>query len=535
MKKNGISTSVFVALILVVIGFAGHGFYTFQKELQLMEEVSVEDIVWTSSQMELELARFRHSLLSFQIDGSGVNAADVNERFDILWSRIALFQQGNVGKRLLEYSGQVDIVDSIFDTMKQVDRQVVGLDDGDNAGAGFILEQFASYPYSLRELSRAVTLGEEQRNRDIRKALSFGVNRTMILAGLATGLAIFAIFYIYRQAVKARQLADVNRRLAGLAEKASRAKSQFLTMMSHELRTPMNGVIGLLAVVKQRETEPMQRELIETAEDSARKMLGLLADVFDYSALQSETVGVIGKSFEIAELAKTIHVDVPVTVSSDCPKLLVGDIMRLRQAFNHLSRYIVETAGTRDVTIHFDYEHKNLVMQLSFEYSDEGGVWKPDLILETDDRSGDKFATDALGPTLARGLVKMMGGAISVRGSDGPRIVVECDLPLVAFDVTELRVKILTTSASLISICRATIRDERIQFLDDDDARDVHMYLIESGDSSETEYLRRVQEASPPALLVALGKPLHAEAFDFAIEIPLDFQNLQSILLRHVA
>lgn len=525
----------FFAVILVIAGFAGHGFRTFQNELRLMDEVTVEDIVWTSTQLELELSRFRQSLMSFQLVEMDVDAADVNERFDILWSRVAVFKQGNVGRRLGSYGDEYNVVESLFDDMKLIDRRIVNLADWDIEEGREIRAIFSKYTGPMRQLTRTVTLGEELRNSEIRQALSSGVNRTMILAGVATGLALLGLLYLYRQSIRFQKLAEVNRKLASISQKASRAKSNFLTMMSHELRTPMNGVLGMLAVVRQREEVPEQVELIATAEDSAKKLLHLLSDIFDFSALQSEDVSIKSKPFEIAELAQSIEHSVDVRISETCPKVLMGDIKRLSQAFNHLAQYVVDTAGVQSASIEFAHDGYDLLTSLSFAYSEEGGVWAPDLILGNEDRDGDKFATDALGPAIARGLIEMMDGNVGLSDATKNTVSILTSVPAQVFQVDKICVDVVTSSDALDTICRAAIKDDKIHIREDSDSREVHMSLIESGDSNEIDYVKTVSDDYPSALLVALGKPLNPEAFDISMELPLDYQELREIILQKVA
>ncbi len=535
MNTGRTINSAFFAVIVMITGFAGHGFYTFQSELRLMDEVTVEDIVWTSTQLELELSRFRQSLMGFQLVNGDVSPDDVNARFDILWSRIAVFQEGSVGERLATYEEEYSVVEDLFDEMKRIDRRIVNLADWDLREGAEIREIFAQYSGPMRKLTRTVTLGEEIRNSDIRRALSAGVNRTVILAGIATGMAFLGLLFLYRQSIRFQQLAEVNRKLASISQRASRAKSKFLTMMSHELRTPMNGVLGLLAVVRQREEVADQIELIGTAEDSAQKMLHLLTDIFDFSALQSEDVGINSKPFEVNLLAQSIGHGMEVQVSEACPKFLMGDIKRLSQVFNHLGQYIVETAGVQSASIEFEHDGYDLLANLSFVYSEEGGSWTPDLILGVDDRDGDKFATDALGPAIARGLVEMMDGHISLNNGTKDTVSVLTSVPALAFEVDKICVNVVTSSDALDTICRAAIRDDRIIIRENSDKREVHMSLIEAGDSNETDYLKTVRDNYPSALLVALTKPLNPEAFDISMELPLNYKKLREIILQKVA
>ena len=546
MKTIGIPTAAILAVILGVMGIAAYGYIGFQKDVAAMRAASLEDITWTSSQLELELSRFREELTQFQIGDYGTDADDVNKRFDILWSRIALFQQGRVGERLAEYDKDIQGVTGLFEHMKLVDRRIVELKNGDTAEAAMLLAEFVPFSEKLREFSRQVTLGEEIRGRKIRDQLQKGVNRTLLYGFGAILAALVSLVLVNRESLKFKRLAVVNLDLADEATKASRAKSRFLTMMSHELRTPMNGVLGLLALSKQSATQPAQVRLIEQAETSGHKMMELLSDVMDFSVLQSETLVLDKKPFDISHLGLAVRnrfeplarregITFDVSVANDCSKRFLGDFRRVRQAFTHLAQYIVETAGTQDIAMDFSCFEGALVMRLSFDYISSGVEWTPNLILGNDNRAGEKFSTDALGPAIARGYIDAMGGAIRVDNPVGDRIAVVATIPIEEFTASSLNVTVLANSEAMIAICRAALQNENVVFVQSDENKDVHIVLIESGNASESAFIAQAAMKHPNALLVALGNPVQAEVFDFSIELPLDFKKLREIVYQKIA
>lgn len=423
MKNVGLPRLVVLAVFLAASGLAIAGYNAFRKDVAAMQAASLEDITWASYQLEQELGRFRESLLQFQVAGSDIDANDVNARFDILWSRIAIFQQGGIGERLSNYDLETLVVPRLFDEMKAVDRRIVGLSDGDQTEAANLLLVFAPFVDELRVFSRKITLGEELRGREIREQLNSGVNRTLFLSGLAIVIALGSLAYINRESMRFKRLAEVNLKLADAAEAASRAKSKFLTMMSHELRTPMNGVLGLLALSKQGATQQSQVRLIEQAEQSGQQMVDLLSDILDFSALNSDDLKLEKKPFNIEHLAIAIReqftplakrhgISFVTSILDGCPSHVQGDFRRLNQAFSHLAQYVVETAGVQNGEMEFSCVENLLTMKMSFDYLSEGGEWTPELILGQSERGEESFSTDALGPAIARGFVEEMGGSI---------------------------------------------------------------------------------------------------------------------------
>ncbi len=541
MRSSTITGIVMLLLTLGVSGFAGYGVYSFQKDLRAIEEASAEDINWTSNQLELELSKLTTTLLHFQVPDSSVNARDVNTRFDILWSRIALFQEGDVGKRLLAYDEDLNIVSDLFSFMQAVDQRVVGLQDGDVATASMLYDQFFIHQKKLTEFSRAVTVGEENVNRNLREEMMFRTMRTLILSGLATFAALLTLGFIYRQSRKFEALAVSNEKLAIDAEKASRTKSKFLTMMSHELRTPMNGVMGLLSLAQQHAVQANQKRLLDQAETSAKSMLGLLSDIFDFSELQADDVKLEVKTFRVTQLKSAIEdrfsalakregLSFNVNIAEDVPSLIQGDFRRVRQAIIHLAQYIVETAGTRDIEIDLSFNDDRLNTDISFAYSKSGGAWSPDLILGDSERGDDKFATEALGPMISRGMIDVMGGDIKLSSDADNRISVITSIPCEVATCNKAIVKIYASTTAMEAICKAALSNEDVVFVDGDSRAEVTQVVIESGGMDEPQFIDHAKQNYPNAVMIAIGGPLDPEVFDYKIKLPIDFSEFRKIV-----
>lgn len=72
------------------------------------------------------------------------------------------------------------------------------------------------------------------------------------------------------------------------AEKASRAKSEFLSLMSHELRTPLNTVLGFTQLLRQEELSDNQSLYTEQIHDGSQMLLKLVNNVLDLSRIEAD-------------------------------------------------------------------------------------------------------------------------------------------------------------------------------------------------------------------------------------------------------
>ncbi|MCB1559992.1 MAG: hypothetical protein KDI75_02645, partial [Xanthomonadales bacterium] len=83
-----------------------------------------------------------------------------------------------------------------------------------------------------------------------------------------------------------RELLDEARVARGVAEQASRAKTQFLANMSHELRTPLNAVIGFSELLLEDADEATTEEL-ESIRRAGKHLLGIISDILDLTKIES--------------------------------------------------------------------------------------------------------------------------------------------------------------------------------------------------------------------------------------------------------
>src|SRR5215472_8064598 len=151
-----------------------------------------------------------------------------------------------------------------------------------------------------------------------------------------------------RDEIEQRRKAENELRMArDRAERASRAKSSFLSIMSHELRTPLNAIIGFSSLLADRESAAQRQEdYANEILEGGQRLLAIVNDILDLTEMMSkpeqpvEGLVYLGDciSAVIAErqpAARAAGVTLKAVMPSDLPALR-GDSRRISRALSHL-------------------------------------------------------------------------------------------------------------------------------------------------------------------------------------------------------
>lgn len=540
-----------ITLLLVVLGMAGLaglGYALQRSDLRTLQDLSKENIMWSSAQLEIELHRFIGALGRFAAEDPDVTADDIIDRFDILWSRTSLFEAGEVADRLNRYDAEGQTVSALFQTLRDQEEIVLGLEDRDMVAITALMAAFQPYAQDLRQLSIRVIGGEEMRGAASRDSIREGQFMAAALSAGALIMAALLIAVVFFEARKYRRLADHNAQLAREADAANQAKSRFLTMMSHELRTPMNGVLGQLALAKATGLRDRQLQLVEQAERSGRQMIGMLTDILDFSALQENQLAIDRCAFALETFAKDLR-DLffgatatgrktpAVTIDPKAPAEVNGDAQRLRQSVTHLVSYIMDTAGTRDLMIEIGHSDGEINVEISFGYIDDSAAdWRPELLIGDVRRGEDQFATEALGPVVARGLIETMGGRLALTQVSSEKTTIVVSVPAQPIERTKLKVLLDAASLTMQLLCEAALRGSEMEIAPEGTApEDVDVALVEIGPDEEFAKLEAMRLKYPKARIIAIGQPVQPEIFDGVAPIPLKPERLRLALEKKAA
>ena len=259
-----------------------------------------------------------------------------------------------------------------------------------------------------------------------------------LVKGQVTGdLLARAVRYAIERHV---MLADLARRNADLgrareqAERESRFKSKFLANMSHELRTPLNAIIGFSELLEQEVAGALndkQKEYVRYVLTSARHQLQLVNEILDLSKIEAGRVelarewtplGAIVDAVQgiVRPLADKQGVRLDLAIAANLPDMFI-DPVRIRQVlYNLLSNGIKFTprGGVVTLSARQTFDHVDLSVEdtgVGIRDEDMGRLFREFERIETPDQTEGT----GLGLALARRLVELHGGAISVDSEVG--------------------------------------------------------------------------------------------------------------------
>jgi PAS domain S-box-containing protein len=216
------------------------------------------------------------------------------------------------------------------------------------------------------------------------------------------------------------------------AERANKAKSQFLSSMSHELRTPLNAVLGFGQLLAQQDLGPGQRHQVDEILRGGRHLLGLIGDLLDLGRIEAGELEVVSGSVSAAALVDECVALMQPQAAEHAVRLhpragggalhAWADPKRLRQVLlNLLSNAIKYNRRGGEVSVSIEPADG----ELEFRVTDSG----PGLSAEQQSRLFKPFERlDAarsgadgtgIGLALSRHLVEAMGGCIGVVSQPG--------------------------------------------------------------------------------------------------------------------
>jgi len=222
------------------------------------------------------------------------------------------------------------------------------------------------------------------------------------------------------------------------AEKANRAKSEFLAVISHEIRNPMNGILGTCDLIMADELSQHQNEYLGIIKSAAISLLGLINDILDFSKIEAGKLTFLESPFNLREVIEDVsdlflelvskkELELVLDIHPDVPTTLISDPMRLRQVLINLTSNALKFTEKGEIVIgvalcHSDGSHA----ELAFNVSDTGIGIAPeyqdnlfDSFTQVNTPERHEYGGTGLGLAISRQIVTMMNGTIWMESQPG--------------------------------------------------------------------------------------------------------------------
>jgi PAS domain S-box-containing protein len=228
------------------------------------------------------------------------------------------------------------------------------------------------------------------------------------------------------------------------AEKANRAKSEFLASMSHELRTPMNAVLGFAQLLETEDLTEDQLDSVKEILTAGHHLLDLINKVLDLAKIEAQKLEINLQPLNLAEVVKgCMALAKPLTIKDKirlideiarCDCTVIADSLHLKQVLLNLMSNAIkynQTGGSVTLSCEETDEYKVIITVTDTGKGlSEQQVSKLFQPFERLDAKNSNIQGTGIGLCISKQLVEAMNGKIGVESATGEGCCFWIELPL---------------------------------------------------------------------------------------------------------
>lgn len=421
-----------------------------------------EDTSWVVYKLDRDAVQLLNHLLAVTREPLTPAAHDeLNLRFELLYSRITLLNEGEVSALLHE-------IDTAHELLSQIQQQLDVLD--------IVINPYGEMgPSSDSEpLLEAALENELQALTQLTERLVIAINGYLaesateeraqlsvlykLLMSLIVGMSLAAFLVIVFLVREMRESAAIRREQEQLgrqlevtakqAQAANQAKSDFLAMVSHEIRTPLNGVIGMSELLRESASPAQIEDYADTIHDSANQLLAMINEILDFSKIEAGHLTLETSPTALKPLIDSVVVlfapratikglSLTVDVDSLVPAWILIDAGRLRQILLNLIANAIKFTDRGEVSVRVSFTLEHLLIEVvdtgcGLSEQQQERLFEP--FQQADASVARRFGGTGLGLAICKRLSEAMQGRLGVSSQLGQGSTFWCELPLVATD-----------------------------------------------------------------------------------------------------
>lgn len=263
-------------------------------------------------------------------------------------------------------------------------------------------------------------------------------------------------------------------------EKASKARSEFLSTVSHELRTPLNAINGITHLLLEEKPKKSQMNYLESLQFSGNYLTKFINDILEINKIDSSKAVIEKTNFNLKllldslksslkELALENNNNFEFEIDPEIPNYLIGDPTKLSQILLNLINNALKFTHNGNVVVTTKLiSLENKKVSIYFEVKDDGiGIPEENQKSVFDSFSqgsidiNRKYGGTGLGLTIVKKLVRILGGEISLESKVNEGCSFKFDLD---FKVSNISYK---TDKKQSTIENSNFTDKKILVVED--------------------------------------------------------------------